>query len=248
VKTQSVASLERSVLRCLISLALLLSRGYDPDVRFHPANTRRGRARRASGQRAALGLEALVTMHTTSPSLLERLRQPADQTAWDRLVELYTPLLYYWARRMGLQEPDAADLVQEVFTVLVQKLPQFTYDKQKSFRGWLRTVTLHKWGEKQRRAGVRREAEAAPLPDVADPHSPDAAWEAEYHQHIVRRALEIMQSEFQSRTWKACWETVVAGRSAEDVAAELGLSAGAVRAAKFRVLCRLREELAGLID
>ena len=80
-------------------------------------------------------------MNTTSFSLLERLRQPSDSAAWDRFVELYTPLLFYWGRRAGLQSADAADLVQDVFEVLLHKLPEFQYDRQKSFRSWLRTVT-----------------------------------------------------------------------------------------------------------
>src|SRR5947209_13312864 len=76
-------------------------------------------------------------MHTTSASLLHRLRQPSDKESWPRFVKLYTPLLFYWARRLGLQEPDAADLVQDVFTALVQKLPQFEYDPDRGFRSWL---------------------------------------------------------------------------------------------------------------
>jgi RNA polymerase sigma-70 factor (ECF subfamily) len=60
--------------------------------------------------------------------------------------------------------------------------------------------------------------------------------------------LEVMRAEFEPSTWKACWECVVEGRSAADVGRELGLSPGAVRAAKFRVLCRLRRELDGLLD
>jgi RNA polymerase sigma-70 factor (ECF subfamily) len=187
-------------------------------------------------------------MHTTPASLLERLRQPDPRAAWDRFVELYTPLLYYWARRVGLQESDAADLVQEVFTVLLQKLPEFTYDRSKSFRGWLRTLTLNKWRERQRRAGARREEGAAARPELAGPDAAEALWEAEYQQHLVRRALEVMQREFQPATWKACWAVVVEGRSPAEVGAELGLSTGAVRSAKFRVLCRLQEELAGLLD
>jgi RNA polymerase sigma-70 factor (ECF subfamily) len=186
--------------------------------------------------------------HTTSVSLLERLRRPDQPDAWDRFTDLYTPLLYFWARRMGLQESDAADLVQEVFTLLVQKLPEFTYDQSGSFRGWLRKVTLNKWREKQRRTCSRADAGALPLGDPAGPDSAEATWEAEYHEHIVRRALEVMQSEFKPSTWKACWEVVVSGRSAADVAAELGMTVGAVRAAKFRVLCRLREQLKGLLE
>jgi RNA polymerase sigma-70 factor (ECF subfamily) len=75
-------------------------------------------------------------MNSTSVSLLERLRQPAAPEDWGRFVQLYTPLLYYWACRLGLQEQDAADLVQEVFTTLVQKLPEFAYEPDRSFRGW----------------------------------------------------------------------------------------------------------------
>lgn len=188
-------------------------------------------------------------MNTTPVSLLERLRQPAaDEGAWERLVELYTPLLYYWARRMGLQEPDAADLVQDVFALLLRKLPHFAYDRSKSFRGWLRTITIRRWREKQRRAGAAREVAEDAAPEPAGPDPAEELWEAEYRHHLVRRALELMRGEFQPATWKACWEMVVAGRSAAEVGAELGLSAGAVRAAKFRVLCRLREELAGMLD
>jgi RNA polymerase sigma-70 factor (ECF subfamily) len=161
---------------------------------------------------------------------------------------LYTPLLYYWARRVGLQDTDAADRVQDVFTVLLRKLPEFTYDRGKSFRGWLRTLTLNKWRERQRAAASRREEGAAALPDVAGPDAAEALWETEYQRHLVRRALEVMQREFQPATWQACWAMLVEGRSAADVGAELGLSTGAVRSAKFRVLCRLREELSGLLD
>src|SRR2546423_12975097 len=98
-------------------------------------------------------------MDTTSVSLLERLREPAQQDAWGRFVDLYTPLIYYWARRVGLPPEEAADLVQDVLTLLVQKLPEFQYDPQKSFRGWLRTLTLNKWrGNRRRRRPVLTQA------------------------------------------------------------------------------------------
>src|SRR5438270_12313478 len=94
-------------------------------------------------------------MNTTSVSLLEQLRQPADrERAWKRFVQLYTPLMYHWARRLGLASADAADLVQDVFTLLLRELPRFAYDAGKSFRGWLRTVTLNKWRDLRRRAAA----------------------------------------------------------------------------------------------
>jgi len=188
-------------------------------------------------------------MEPTPASLLERLRQTDVSAAWDRFVDLYTPFLYHCTRRLGLRSEDAADLVQDVFTLLVRKLPEFNYDRDRSFRGWLRTVVLNKWRETQRHRASLPAGDAAPLPDdLASPDGNDAFAEAEYRQHLTARALQIMQAEFQPTTWKACWEHTVAGRPAAAVAAELGISEGAVYVAKHRVLRRLRRELDGLLD
>jgi RNA polymerase sigma-70 factor (ECF subfamily) len=186
-------------------------------------------------------------MNTTSVSLLERLRQPVQQEAsWQRFVQLYTPLFFHWARKLGLSADDAADLVQEVLLHLLQKLPEFTYDPHKSFRGWLRTLTVNKYRDYQRRRRV---------PVAAGEHVPEPALdevadfeEAEYRQHIVKQALQLMQAEFQPQTWRACWEYMILDRSPEAVAQELGLTVNAVYLAKSRVLSRLRQELAGLLD
>jgi RNA polymerase sigma-70 factor (ECF subfamily) len=186
---------------------------------------------------------------TTSLSLLERLRRPGEAEAWQRFVEVYTPLLYHWARRMGLQESDSADLVQEVFTTVVQKMPAFAYDAGKSFRGWLRTIALNRWRDRQkRRAREPRDGQAQELAEAQVPDHAEAFWEAEYQRHVVGRALELMRADFQPATWRACWEFVVAGKPAAQVAAELGISENSVYVAKFRVLGRLRQELHGLMD
>jgi RNA polymerase sigma-70 factor (ECF subfamily) len=183
-------------------------------------------------------------MNTTPASLLERLRRSDDPTAWDRFVDLYTPLLYYWGRRAGLQEPDVADLVQDVFQILVQKLPTFNYDQQGTFRGWLRTVLLNQW-----RTGLRRRTERPlDLRDVVVDESepPDSVIEKEYRDFLVTRAMQVMKNDFQTTTWQACWEHVARDRPVEEVAAELGITVRAIYLAKARVLRRLREELAGL--
>jgi RNA polymerase sigma-70 factor, ECF subfamily len=78
--------------------------------------------------------------------------------------------------------------------------------------------------------------------------SPDLFEEAEYQSFLVNRALELMRSEFREDTWRACWLLVVDERKASEVARELGLSLNSVYLAKSRVLSRLREELAGLIE
>jgi RNA polymerase sigma-70 factor (ECF subfamily) len=185
----------------------------------------------------------------TPASLLERLRQPDDQEAWSQLVRLYAPLLHHWSRRLGLGEADAADLVQEVFAVLVRKLPEFRYDRQGSFRGWLRTIIHNRWRDLQRhRAAGPREVGDGALPHVEGPDNADEFTESEYRQHLAVRALQLMQSEFPHATWKACWEQVVEGRPASEVASELGMTVNSAYLARSRVLARLRQAMHGLLD
>src|SRR5271165_222380 len=84
-------------------------------------------------------------MESTSTTLLDRLQQAPDAESWGRFVRLYTPLLFGWARAANHHDADAADLVQEVFTVVVQRLPEFRPQPGGSFRGWLRTILLNRW-------------------------------------------------------------------------------------------------------
>src|SRR4051812_42154661 len=187
-------------------------------------------------------------MDLTSASLLQRLRHANDPAAWARLVELYTPLLYHWAERLGQQNADAADLVQDVFVVLVRKLPEFEYDRQKSFRAWLRTVTVNRWRDAQRSRVAQpldHESPALANLEVEDPTELFDA--AEYRSYLTGRALRLIQADFPGPTWQAFWECVVEQRPAADVAAELGVTVNAVYLARGRVLRRLREELEGLL-
>jgi RNA polymerase sigma-70 factor, ECF subfamily len=160
-------------------------------------------------------------------------------------VQLYTPLLFYWTRRLGLRPPDAADLVQEVFVILVRKLPEFDYNRNDGFRAWLRTVLFNQW-----RMTLRRKlpSACAPLDDLPCPDQPDGVAEEEYRQMLVARALRLMQTDFQPATWQAFWECVVNDRPPAQVAAELGVSVRSVYLSKGRVLRRLRQELQGLLD
>jgi RNA polymerase sigma-70 factor (ECF subfamily) len=188
-------------------------------------------------------------MSKTPISLLERLRQPEEQAAWERFVQLYTPLLHHWARRLGLQGQEAADLVQDVFTLLVAKMPEFRYKPDRRFRAWLWTVTLNRVRERQRREPAPLLlADQEALARVAAPDVAKDVDEEEYRTYLTRRAMELMQSEFQPTTWKAFWECVVNERPAAEVAAELGVTENAIYLAKGRVLRRLRVELQGLLD
>ncbi len=187
-------------------------------------------------------------MHTTPISLLECLRGGPSPADWRRFADLYTPLLYFWARRLGLQETDAADLVQDVFLLLMRKLPDFRHDRRNSFRSWLHTVLINQWRTGRRRRSVPLDNGATGLTEVAAPDGVEEMSEADYRHYLARRALRLMQAQFQPATWQACWRQVVEGQSAAEVAAALGISEGAAYVAKSRVLRRLRQELEGLLD
>ena len=182
----------------------------------------------------------------TSVSLLDRLRQPDDAEAWSRFVRVYSPLMFFWARRAGLQETDAADLVQDVFTILVQTMPSFVYNPAQSFRSWLRTILLNKLREHMRRpAPVLTDGRT--LEDVAAPDPPDFLDDPQEREQLLRRALACLASEFQPKTWNAFRQTALGGKSPEEVAKELNVTVNTVYIARSRVMHRLREELDGLL-
>ncbi len=187
-------------------------------------------------------------MFTTPVSLLERIRSSPSTQAWDRFVDLYSPLLYSWAHRLRLDEHDVADLVQDVFATLVEVLPLFDYDARRSFRAWLKTVLMNAWRKNQARAARTRTTGHGLPADVPDTDPRMELDEAEYRRRLVARALQLMQVDFEATTWKACWEFLVEGRDPEAIARDLGISVNAVYLAKSRVLRHLRVELQGLLD
>src|SRR5262245_61363438 len=80
------------------------------------------------------------TLGSTSSDLLSRVRS-RDTNAWERLTDLYGPLVYYWCRRSGLQDADTADVVQNVFMALARGIDGYRPRPDATFRGWLWTVT-----------------------------------------------------------------------------------------------------------
>jgi len=188
-------------------------------------------------------------VHTTPVTLLQRIRRGDGTDAWDRFVQLYSPLLFFWALKQGANEADAADLVQEVFVVLIQTLPTFEYNPSQSFRSYLRTILVNKWRDRLRQAAAQPQLVPGQVLEQTVAVDPgDVLGEEEYRQHLLAHAMRLMQTDFEATTWKACWECVVNGRAAKDVAAELKISVNAVWLATSRVLRHLRAELQGLLD
>ncbi len=185
----------------------------------------------------------------TRASLLVRLRDGQDHDAWRLFVELYAPVIYAFVRRRGLQDADAADLMQEVLRAVSAAAGRLDYDPARgTFRSWLYTVTrnkLYNFLDSRRRqvqatgdSGTQQQIEEQPGSDA-----PDETWEQEYRAQLSARAMEVVRGEFQEATWRAFWLTAVEGRPAREAGEALGLSVGAVYVARSRVLARLREQV-----
>ena len=195
---------------------------------------------------------------TISSSLLVGVRSfRAD--AWRRLVHIYGPLVYHWCVKAGLSRQDAEDLGQEVFRAVAARIETFQRKTASdTFGGWLRTITRHKvadhWRKRSRQPNTVDSPELlqslSSASDAANPllesSASPAEEQAEIRGIVYHRALELIRTEFRESSWKAFWGTAVEGRATADVAADLNMTAMAVRKAKSRVLRRLRDEFEGL--
>lgn len=201
-------------------------------------------------------------MNTTSESLLIRLVAPTDdpdaspfnasqginQSAWRQFVELYTPLIFTWAHNIGLNTNDASDLVQDVLTLTFEKLPSFQYDRTKSFRAWLRTVTVNRYRETIRRKSANQAvASHSVLEQMQGIDRAESTWDLDYAKLLVAQAMEGMRSDFAESTWQALKLVVGKNLSVEQAAAKTDVSPWTIYSAKSRLLRRLRDELDGLL-
>ncbi len=186
-----------------------------------------------------------ISAGSSSSSLITRLRA-RDPVAWRRLTRTYGPLVYGWGRRAGLQHGDAADVAQDVFQAVAQHIDSIRREHRESFHGWLWTIARSKLNDL-----YRRNSQEPPAPGGTSfqqqidqmPDAPSAADVSDDVPGLARRALALLETDFEDVTWRAFWRTAVDRQPAAAVAAELGLSVSAVYTAKSRVLARLREEL-----
>jgi RNA polymerase sigma-70 factor (ECF subfamily) len=171
--------------------------------------------------------------------------------AWGELVDLYGPLVDSWCRRAGLSAAARADVGQDVFLAVHRGISGFDPTQlHATFRGWLWTITRNavlKSLRHRQPPPPGGSTALARLAEIADPwvdaSSDDPISTPDESASLLRRALDQIRPTVEELTWQAFWSTTVLGRSAPDVAQELGLTPAAVRQAKSRILRRLRRQL-----
>ena len=185
-------------------------------------------------------------MPDTRISLILRLPRSADEAAWREFVELYEPLILRFARRRGLQDADAQDLVQRVFTSVAGAVDRWQPDAARGrFRAWLfriaRNHLINQATLRRRERPVGGSTQIRRLQSEIDERgfvSGDV--EIEYRRAVFESAAARVKRLVQPATWSAFWETMVVGRACEVVAEELQMSVGAIYVARSRVVARMR--------
>lgn len=188
---------------------------------------------------------------STSSSLLVRAQQN-EATAWDRIVSLYSPLVYKWCLRWGLKPQDAENVGQEVFLSVARSLATFERRRNYSFRSWLRQITRNKYVDYLRGStntprcigGSDAQGLMVNVEDVSQTEEEISAERAA----LYRTAVELIRSEFSERDWNAFYSLTIEGTPAAEVATTLGVSVNIVYLVKSRILRRVRLEFRDLID
>jgi RNA polymerase sigma-70 factor (ECF subfamily) len=190
-----------------------------------------------------------VPASRTSETLLGKLRQdPTDQAVWAEFVGRYGPKVYGWCRRWNLPDADAEDVTQNVLVTLAQKMSTFAYDPEKSFRGWLKTLTHHAWNDyltSRRRPGRGSGDSAAAdvLETVEAREDLVARLDAEFDRELLDEATVRVRLRVEPHTWEAFRLTAIEGQSGADAARQLAMQVATVFKAKSKVQKMLQEEL-----
>jgi RNA polymerase sigma factor (sigma-70 family) len=183
----------------------------------------------------------------TRESLLARVKDPLDREAWIHFSAVYRPVVYRLARARGLQDADAQDLAQQVLAAVANAIERWEPDPERGrFRSWLSQIVRNAATNALTRVrpdtatgGTDVVSRLAQHPE-RDPEATED-FENEYRRAVFRWAQDRIREEFQESTWSAFQRTAVYGQSVPQVADDLGISVGAVYAARSRVMRRLKE-------
>ncbi len=183
-----------------------------------------------------------------SQSFFARLKAN-EAGAWAELLKRFVPVIYQWCRAWHLQVADAQDLTQNVLLKLARRIRTLQYDPAKSFRAYLKTLARYAWCDllsEREKPGAGGGSGSALRQIESEAARDDLAsrLEDDYEQELLRKAMEIVQSRVQPRTWEAFRLTALEGLPGVETARRLGLSVAGVYKARSRVQQLLRDEVA----
>jgi RNA polymerase sigma-70 factor (ECF subfamily) len=197
-----------------------------------------------------MNASGLPGSESVSLSTLQRLRL-GDARAWTRLTTIFSPLVFHWVLKSQVNRQDAPDIVQEVFSVVAQRVAEFRRDQPgATFRGWLFSITRNKVLAYRRRSRTTAQPTGGSdarhfFEQLSEPAEPDFDAD-EGIESLCQRAIAFVREEFSERAWQAFSRVVIDDQPPDAVARELEISVNSVYLAKSRILRRLRQEIGSL--
>jgi RNA polymerase sigma-70 factor (ECF subfamily) len=195
----------------------------------------------------------------TRQSLLLRSKQWDDADVWLEFFETYWELIYNVARKAGLNDAEAQEVVQETVIAVARKIGEFKTDPRRgSFKSWLLGQARWRIGDqfraRAREARLFDESPALPsgedtgteqLHRFADPAGDrlEVVWNDEWEQHVLRTALERVKARVSVKQFQLFDLHVRQGLSVAETARAVGTTLAAVCMAKSRVGRLLRREV-----
>ncbi|MEM9644571.1 MAG: sigma-70 family RNA polymerase sigma factor [Planctomycetota bacterium] len=184
----------------------------------------------------------------TDHRLIAKIQDLGDGVSWDEFLRIYRPVVLRMARRRGMQDADAEDVMQQIFLSVVGAIGRWEAGPgQPPFRAWLTTIARNAitkaLSRQPRDRATGSSSIRARLADIPDAESTRIEATAEAKRQLVRIAAEEIRSEFNKGTWNVFWKTAIEGRPISIVATESGMSAGAIYVARYRVMARLRQQV-----
>jgi RNA polymerase sigma factor (sigma-70 family) len=184
----------------------------------------------------------------TSSSLLAMLQQdPANAPAWDEFVRRYRPKVYGWCRKRGLQEADAEDVTQSVLAKLTEAMRDFRYDRSRSFRAWLKTITQRAWSDliahRHRATGSGTSQVLQRLQTLGARADLERQLEEAFDRELLEVATLRVQQRVAPQTWEAFRLMALEGLPGAEASRRLLMPVAHVFVAKHRVQKMLKEEL-----
>ena len=192
----------------------------------------------------------------TRASLIRRLKNWQDDTSWQDFFKVYWKLIYGVARKAGLSDDEAQDVVQETLISVAKHMPTFEYNPAiGSFKTWLLNMT--RWriiGQFRKRQPAAAHAHTTStgrtdtIDGLVDPNAPDldAAWEAEWESNLLHAAMDNLKRRIDPQRCQVFDFYVNKEWPADQVAARFGISVDQVYQIKHRVTDLLREEVSRL--
>ena len=186
----------------------------------------------------------------TRASLLSRLKCSDDSESWRVCFETYWKLIFNAARRAGLTEAEAEDVVQETLLTVARTIHDFTYNqKQGSFKGWLLKTTAWRVQDQFRKRASGRLEFLADLPEAIHPvieNGVQQLWDSEWEQNLLSTAIERVKKQVSAKHFQIFDLAVIRQWSTARISAELDVNSSYVYITKHRVNNRFKAELATL--